>query len=122
MAATTSHLETKIDNVAEAIREIKKDLSGNGQPGIEERLTRLEEIAKVTSSNVDASIKAAKTTNDSVSNLAAIVNKHVGDRMLHSPIMFTEKGWLTIAILLFVVLHFLIENGSGLIELILGAL
>jgi hypothetical protein len=109
-------IKGKLEGIDENVYELKKDIRGNGQKGILERLTRTEEglaaLVEATNTTNNNSVEDRKATTlaineltKSVANLQSLMTTHVSDKKSHTLYMFLTKTNMAISVGVFVFLH-----------------
>lgn len=98
-------LEGKIDEYKDLLTKLNNAIYGNGQVGVIERLTRMEET-------VEKLVGATEINTKNIGELTKSFEAHINTNSKHSlKDMILNKETLTIIILSFVALHsFLPEN------------
>jgi hypothetical protein len=129
-------IKGKLEGIDENVYELKKDIRGNGQKGILERLTRTEEglaaLVEATSTTNNNSVEDRKATTQaineltkSVASLQLMMTGHVSDKKSHSIFMFLNKRDMAIGLGVFIILNSLfqpltLEGIASLITQIFG--
>jgi hypothetical protein len=109
-------IKGQLKGIDENVYELKKDIRGNGQKGILERLTRTEEslASLVEATNISNSneVEERKVTTQAISDLTKsiadlqiILTTHVSDKKNHSILMFLNRKDVAIGVGTFVFLH-----------------
>ncbi len=116
---TVGRLEGKIDSMISQLAEIHKAVYGNGQAGIESRLTRAEEKFILITEERAKSRQDIEKFVKSVSELEETLEKHMGNDNIHSVkgLLF-RKDIILYIILTFIALHSLIPDTTSLWEII----
>lgn len=115
-------LEGRLDSTLNELKRVAGQLSGNGQPGVLERLTRTEETVKKTAENVDSLASTLGEIKDGLEHLLQIVEKHHADKDLHSYRIFFKKDILLWLLILLVLFHTILEEGGPILDRILKLL
>jgi|MudIll2142460700_1097286.scaffolds.fasta_scaffold05488_4 hypothetical protein len=116
---TIGRLEGKIDAMSSQVNEIHKALYGNGQAGIENRLTRAEEKFVHITEEREKTRQDLEKILKSVSCLKDLIENHVENADMHTVKgLFFRKEVIPYVILFVVAIHSLLPEGLNLWELI----
>lgn len=114
---TVGRLSGRLEHMLDEMSQVSKLMLGNGQPGVLDRLARLEQKHEAlldvmerhcedSSKREESLMRSIEDTNASVKSVSQSIQKHHDDKTQHSPIMFLSKRWyIFIVVAGFIVLH-----------------
>lgn len=114
---TVGRLSGRFEHMLDEMSQVTKLMLGNGQPGVLDRLARLEQKHEALLDVMEqhctdsekreiALVQSIQDTNASVKSVSESIQKHHDDKAQHSPLMFLSKRWYIFLIIAgFIVLH-----------------
>jgi hypothetical protein len=100
--------EGKLDALQTTTEHLEKILLGNGQPGVLDRLVRIEETVAKNAENSKENTENINKLSKSVSELKESMESHHNNKDLHTYRVFLRKDIITYVIIGLLVLHSLL--------------
>jgi len=114
-----NRFEGLLQGLEKTLTRFDKALFGNGQPGVVDRMARIEENIDNLLENSKATGEQIKSLASSVSELKGIVQGHTNDLKVHSPQgLLLRKEVITYVILGMAFVHTLLPQELSLWELV----
>jgi len=111
-----------LEGIQNSLSRIEKSLYGNGQPGLMERVTRIEEnmleIQEIVRSNMDKNDKNSDNVKSDVKAIGDKIDEHIRDNSKHLPKGLLSKDIAFWALCFIVFINSLIPADLTIYELV----